>query len=92
MTIEGKPRKGRHTEDRRSMSSIKGVSRKKLRLDRRLRSCIGTRIRLTHASASFQQLANHEINQKSVHRRKSHANDFRVSLLHLIRHGAASND
>ena len=29
MTIEGKPRKGRHTEDRRSMSSIKGDVEKK---------------------------------------------------------------
>jgi hypothetical protein len=56
---------------------------------RHLRCC--RCVRLTHASAIYQQLADYEITRKSVYSRKRHANDLRVSMLHLIRHDVAIN-
>src|SRR5208282_5541830 len=46
---------------------------------RHLRCC--RCVRLTHASASFQQLAEQEITRKSVHSRTCQVNNLRVTLL-----------
>jgi hypothetical protein len=52
---------------------------------------ISAGVRLTHASANFQQLTDNEITRKSVHWRERDANDLRVGLLHLIRDDIAVN-
>ena len=56
---------------------------------RHLRCC--RCVRLTHASATFQQLTDNEITRKSVHWRERDANDLRVGLLHLIRDDITGN-
>jgi hypothetical protein len=45
------------------------------------------RIRLTHVSATYRLRNHSEISSP----RQGHANDLRVSLLHLIRHDVAVN-
>ena len=45
----------------------------------------------THTRFRHFSLTDSEITRKSVHCGQRHANDFRVSLLHFIRHDIAIN-